>query len=255
MSQPQEQDSPANAVRNEALPSELGHLLGGARDALTDDIVTRLSATATEGLELLDRINRSGIAEALPTLAQMVKSGDLERVANMVRLAGAAQDALTDDIVTRMAQTAGDGLDLLDRVNRSGVADALPAISALVNNGDLDRLVGLARLVGSAQDALSDDIIKRLAQVAGELMCLVDRAARNENFFQLLDLLGRSDVVSTLVVVLNGLVRAQEDVAGSPPAKGGLGALLSIARDPGTLETLRFASAFGRGLRASNTQE
>jgi len=255
MSQLEEQDSPSNATRQEELPSELGHLFDGARDALTDDMVTRLSATATEGLELLDRINRSGISEALPVLAQMVESGDLERVANMVRLAGSAQDALTDDIVARMAQTAGDSLDLLDRVNRSGVADALPAITALVSNGDLDRLIGLARLVGSAQDALSDDVINRLSLIASELMCLADRLARNPNFFQLVDLLGRNDVQSTLVTVLNGLVQAREDVAGQPPTKGGLGALLAIARDPGTLETLRFASAFGYSLRTRNTQE
>jgi len=236
------------------LPLELGRLLDGARDALTDDMVTRLSATASESLDLLDRINRSGIADALPVLAQMVKSGDLERAANLVRLAGAGQDALTDDIVSRLAQTACGGLDLLDRVNRSGVADALPAISALVNNGDLDRLVGLARLAQSIQDALSDDIINRLALIAGELMCLVDRLARNPNFFQLVDMLGRNDVQSALMTMLHGLSQAQEDVAGQPPAKRGLGALLGIARDPGTLETLRFASAFGRALGARNTQ-
>ena len=178
----QAQESPSAELPDEAaLPSELARLAGGARDALTDDMVTRLSATLTEGLDLLDRINRSGIGDALPVLANMVKSGDLERVAGMVRLVGSAQDALTDDIVSRMAHTAAGGLDLLDQVNRSGVAAALPAITALVNNGDLDRLVGLARLVGSAQDALSDDIISRLALIAGELMCLVDRLARNRN--------------------------------------------------------------------------
>ncbi len=188
------EESFSDVEPNTALPLELERLLDSVRDVLTDDMVSRLSNTATESLDLLDRINRSGIAEALPTLAQMVKSGDLERVANMVRLAG------------------------------------------------------------SVQDALSDDIVNRLAQIAGELMCLMDRLARNPNFFQLVDLLGRSDVQSTLVAMLNGLVQAREDVAGQPPAKGGLGALLSVVRDPGTLEILRFASAFGRGLRAQNTQ-
>ena len=188
------EESFSDVEPNTALPLELERLLDSVRDVLTDDMVSRLSNTATESLDLLDRINRSGIAEALPTLAQMVKSGDLERVANMVRLAG------------------------------------------------------------SVQDALSDDIVNRLAQIAGELMCLMDRLVRNPNFFQLVDLLGRSDVQSTLVAMLNGLVQAREDVAGQPPAKGGLGALLSVVRDPGTLEILRFASAFGRGLRAQNTQ-
>lgn len=232
-----------------SLPAELAGLIGGAQDALTDDMVTRLSATLSEGLDLLDRINRSGVGDALPTLAALVKSGDLERVAGVVRLVGSAQDALSDDIVGRLAQTAGDGLDLLDRVNRSGVAEALPAIADLVNNGDLDRLVGLARLVGSAQDALSDDIVSRLALIAGELMCLVDRMARNRSFLQTLDLLGREDVQSALADMLNGLVAAREQTAAQPPAKGGLGGLLALARDPGTQQGLVFLSAFGRGLR------
>jgi uncharacterized protein YjgD (DUF1641 family) len=231
------------------LPSELVRLVAGAQDALTDDMVTRLSATLTEGLDLLDRINRSGVGDALPTLAAMVKNGDLERVAGLARLAGSAQDALTDDIVGRLAQTASGGMDLLDRVNRSGVAEALPSLTALVNNGDLEHLVGLARLVGSAQDALSDDIVNRLALIAGELMCLVDRLARNRNFLQMLDLLSRDDVQAAFTGMLNGLVRACEETSAQPPAKGGLGGLLALARDADTQESLRFLSAFGRGLR------
>jgi len=241
--------------QRQKLPSELAGLLTGARDALTDDMVTRLSATATEGLDLLDRLNRSGIGDALPTLAQMVKSGDLQRAADLMRLVGSAQDALSDDIVTRLAQTATEGLDLLDRVNRSGVADALPAIGRLVENGDLERLLGVARLVGSAQDALSDDIIGRLALIAGEMMCLVDRLARNPNFFLIIDLLGRADVQSSLVAMLNGLAQAREEMAATPAAKGGLSGLLALARDPATQETLRFAAAFGRGLQSQETGE
>jgi uncharacterized protein YjgD (DUF1641 family) len=229
--------------------ADLVRLVGSAQDALSDDIVSRLAQTAGDGLGLLDRLNRSGVGDALPTLAQMVNNGDLQRVADLVRLVGSAQDALSDDIVSRLAQTAGDGLDLLDRVNRSGIVKVLPAVTRLVENGDLDRLLGLARLVGSAQDALTDDMIGRLALMAGEMMCLVDRFARNPNFFRIIDLLGRDDVQSTLVAMLGGLTRAHEETATAPPTKGGLGGLLALARDPATQETLRFAAAFGRGLK------
>ncbi len=248
MSQAQE-SSRGDGAHPSSLSSELGRLAAGAGDALTDDMVTRLSATLTEGLDLLDRLNRSGVGAALPVLAQMVKSGDLERVASLVRLIGSAEDALTDDIVTRVASTAGGGLELLDRVNRSGLADALPAISALVGNGDLDRLVGLARLVGSAQDALSDDIVSRLALVAGELMAVADRLVRSRNFLQLLELLCRDDVQVSLAAVLGGLVSAREECSKQPAAKGGLGGLLALARDAQTQENLRFVSAFGRAVR------
>lgn len=239
----------ADSGDSETNEGELDRLLAGARDALTDDIVTRMSATASDGMDLLDRINRSGIADALPTLARMVRDGDLERVAGLARWAGSAQDALTDDIVARLAQTAGGGLDLLDRVNRSGIDRALPAIAELSENGDLERIVGLARLVGSAQDALSDDIIGRLALMAGELMCLVDRLARNPSFFRLLDLLGKPEVQNTLISLLEGLGSARRTVEQSPPPKGGLGGAAKLARDPGLHDALLFASAFGKQLR------
>ena len=71
-------------------------------------------------------------------------------------------DAMTDNMVSNVAAIVADGIDLVDRVNRSGIVKALPAIASLVENGDLDRLVQLARLIGSAQDAMTDDMIVRL---------------------------------------------------------------------------------------------
>lgn len=230
--------------------NELGRLLESARDALTDDIVSRLGGTAAEGLDLLDRLTRSGLGDALPTISAMVHNGDLQRVAELARLLGSAQDALTDEMVSRLAQTAGDGLDLLDRVNRSGIGNALPAIARLVENGDLERIVGLARLVGSAQDALSDDIISRLALLAGELMCLVDRLARNPGFFRILELLGRPEIQDALAALLEGIGQAREELREAPPSKGGISGLLRLVRDPGTQEALRLASAVGRRWQA-----
>lgn len=228
---------------------ELDRLLAGARDALTDDIVARLSATAADSVDLLDRINRSGISDALPTLARLVQDGDLERIAGLVRWAGSAQDALTDDIVSRLSGTASQSLNLLDRVNRSGIERALPAITELIDNGDLQRIVGLARLVGSVQDAMSDDIVSRLAKIAGEFLSLVDRIARAPDFYRLVELLGNRELQSTLVGLLSGLEHAQRHVAESPPAKARIGGLMKLAREPGMHDALLFVSAFGKQLR------
>ena len=145
------------------ISADVSRLAESARDALSDDIVARLAGTLGEAVDLLDRLNRSGVAQALPTISALVSNGDLERLVHLARLVGSAQDAVSDDIVGRVATVATDGIDLLDRINRSGVATALPAITQLVQNGDLDRLIGLARVVGAAQDALSDDIVSRLA--------------------------------------------------------------------------------------------
>ena len=109
----------------------------------------------------------------------MTQLGDL-RIAGQ-RLAESATDALSDDIIARLAELAGDSLVLLEQINQSQVDKALPAINRLVENGDLDRLVNLTHVLGSAADALSDDIVARLSETLSELMCIADRLARNEN--------------------------------------------------------------------------
>ena len=79
---------------------------------------------------------------------------------------------MTDNMVSNVAAIVADGIDLVDRVNRSGIVKALPAIASLVENGDLDRLVQLARLIGSAQDAMTDDMIVRLTDTAAKRLYL-----------------------------------------------------------------------------------
>ena len=96
----------------------------------------------------------------------MGQLGDIKMEAE--RIIEGAGDALTDDIVGRLAEVAGDSLVLLDKANNSNLDKALPAISRMVENGDLDRVVDLARLMGTASDVVTDDIVGRLAETAGE---------------------------------------------------------------------------------------
>ena len=136
-----------------AVNVEVERVVSAARDALTDEMVTRLASTAGDAVELMDQVNRAGLARAIPALAQMVNNGDLERLSQVARLYSSAQDALTDEMVTRLSQAVGDGLALLDQVNRAGLDRAIPALAEMVNNGDLNRLVKLVRVYGSAEDA------------------------------------------------------------------------------------------------------
>jgi uncharacterized protein YjgD (DUF1641 family) len=237
---------------NGAATSDVDQLIASAQDALTDEMVMRLGTTLGDGLDLLDRVNRSGVGDALPILSELVHSGDLQRIAGLARLVASAQDALSDDIVNRLSATAADSLDLLDRVNRSGVARALPAITQLVENGDLDRLVGIARLIAAMEDSLSDDIVNRLSVVATGLASLVDKLSRADGFLRLIDTFAREDVQSTLIDLANtagALSAARAEAAQLPPAKGGLRGLAHLARDPGTQEALRFMALVGRHLR------
>lgn len=229
--------------------TEVGRLVASAQDAMTDDMVTRLSSTISDGLELLDRVNRSGVSDALPTIAAMVKNGDMERVADIARLIGSAEDSMSDDIVKRLSETAVGGLDLLDRVNRSGILRALPAITQLVENGDLDRLISLARLVAAIEDSLSDDVVNRLALVATELASLVDKLARTDGFLRLIDILGRDEVQCALADVAEAACAAKAEAAALPPPKGGIGGLWQMAKDPGMQDALHFMALVSKQLR------
>lgn len=165
------------------------------------------------------------------------------------RLVASAQDALTDDMVTRLSATLGDSLDLLDRINRSGIVRALPAITQLVENGDLDRMISLARLVAAVEDSLSDDIVNRLSIVATEMAALVDKLARNEGFMRLIDILGREDVQCALIDVAESACAAKTEAAALPAPKGGIGGLWQLATDPGTQDALRFMALVSKQLR------
>ncbi len=221
----------------------LARVVGGAQDALSDEMVGRLAGMATDGLELLDRVNSSGVARALPAISALVENGDLDRIVALARVVGSAQDALNDEMVGRVAGMATDGLELLDRVNRSGVGRALPAITALVDNGDLDRIVALARVVGSAQDALSDDMVTRFAGLTADAVAILDRVTRNGFIERWLALADRAEKSGLVPDFMGAIDQAVKDVAAAPRPRGGLGGLWTLMMQPSTQEAYQFAIA------------
>ncbi|MBE7524311.1 MAG: DUF1641 domain-containing protein [Burkholderiales bacterium] len=116
---------------DDAQAMELERIVAAARDSLTDEMVGRLSATAAEGLDLLDKVNRSGVAGALPAISQLVANGDLERLVQLARTYGAAQDSLTDEMVSRLAGTVAESLSMMDRLNRAGLDRLVGSIERL----------------------------------------------------------------------------------------------------------------------------
>ncbi|MGZ5113804.1 MAG: hypothetical protein ACXWHC_16385 [Usitatibacter sp.] len=121
-----------------ALGVEIEGLVNAARDSVTDDMVGRLAESATQAMDLLDRVNRSGVADALPAIAAMVRTGDLDRLTHYARTLGAAEDAVTDDMVGRFATLAGEGTLVLDRLNRSGVTKLIDLLDQLNTSGALE---------------------------------------------------------------------------------------------------------------------
>ena len=190
------------------------------------------------------------LRRAQEALAELVNNGDLDRLVQLARLIGSAQDAMSDEMVSRLSAMTGDGLDLLDRVIRSGVVKALPTITTLVENGDLERLVHLARLAGAAQDAMSDEMISRMAGMAGDALCLVDRITRAGTAERLLEVAEQIEKTHVMTDLLQSLAGAAEESAHAPTPKGGVGGLWEIIKQPETQQTIQFLILVGKHFRS-----
>lgn len=141
---------------------------------------------------------------------------DLTTGTDLEHLLEAVRDTLSDEMIVRLANTLSGSLDLLDRLNRSGVMDALPVLERLIGSGDLERL---QRLLPRMLDLLEG----------------LDR--------ELLDGLSRS------------LVQARQDSAEAPAALGGVGGFWAILREPENQETIRFFLNFGKHLKNAGNRE
>ncbi|MBK7063370.1 MAG: hypothetical protein IPH51_24255 [Rubrivivax sp.] len=130
----------APAEQTRLVDLELERVVAAARDAMTDDMVGRLSQAVGDSLALLDEVNRSGLGRAIPALAEMVNNGDLQRLVKLARLYGSAEDALTDEMVGRLSETLGNGLSLLDRANRGGAEQVVKMLEGLQDSGSLERI-------------------------------------------------------------------------------------------------------------------
>ena len=112
--------------------------------------------------------------------------------------------------------------------------------------GDLEKLSELATLVSSARDALSDEIVTRVASALSEGITLLDRLTRNEGLMRLLQVLDKPESQHLLLGLSHALGQMSRDIATSPPAAGGLMGLIKLAREPGTQEGLRSVSLLGQ---------
>jgi len=120
---------------------------------------------------------------------------------------------------------------------------------------DLQRLVEFAQLVTAGRDAMSDEIVTRLAGAMSEGLTLLDRLTRNEGLMHLLKVLDRQETQYLLVALSDAIHAASREIPTAPPATGGLACMMRVARDPGTQEGLRLLSVFGKHLSHSMREQ
>lgn len=123
--------------------------------------------------------------------------------------------------------------------------------AAPFSDADLQRLVEFAQLVTSAQDAMSDDMVNRLASTMSEGISLLDRLTRNDGLTHLLREIDRPENQRFIICMSNAFTQASRELAAAPPLGGGLGGLLKLISDPGVQEGLRLLAFVGARMSTS----
>lgn len=116
---------------------------------------------------------------------------------------------------------------------------------------DLQRLVEVAQLVTAARDAMSDEIVTRVAGAMSEGLTLLDRLTRNEGLMHLLKVLDRRETQYLLIALSDAIHAASQEIPAAPPVTGGLACMMRVVRDPGTQEGIRLLSVVGKHLSHS----
>lgn len=130
-------------------------------------------------------------------------------------------------------------------------AQATPQPPVTLDEASIASLMEMLNLLASARDALSDDIITRLAGAVSEGLTLLDRLTRNEGLIYLLQELDRPENQKFLVSMANAFTEASRELATTPQAKGGMVCALRLVKEPGVLEGLRLVSMIGARLSKS----
>lgn len=126
--------------------------------------------------------------------------------------------------------------------------DEAPQATPILDEATAQEVVEMIHLLAAAKDAMSDEMVARIAHTASEGITLLDRLTRNEGLMRLLKVLDRPDCQYLLMGLADALTETSRDMATSPPATGGLGGMWRLAREPGTQEGVRMLSRLGQHL-------
>ena len=106
----------------------------------------------------------------------------------------------------------------------------LKETDANLETQNLDKLIELASAIAAAQDAITDDIVTRLAAAIGEGMILMDRVTRNEGLMHLLQALGDPAVQENLEGVAKALTSENFFDGANDQKNTGRGGYLGLMR-------------------------
>ncbi|MDH3370324.1 MAG: hypothetical protein OEM31_03250 [Gammaproteobacteria bacterium] len=125
-------------------------------------------------------------------------------------------------------------------------ANETPQVPPMLDEASINSLVEMINLLAAAKDAMSDQMVTRMAHTASEGMNLLDHLTRNKGLMYLLQALERPEIQVYLIGLSDALSQMSREIASSPPAKGGILGILRLVSNPGTQEGLRSLSLLGQ---------
>jgi uncharacterized protein YjgD (DUF1641 family) len=125
-------------------------------------------------------------------------------------------------------------------------AEEMQKAPSTLDEAALNDLVEMINFLASARDAMSDEMVARMARTASEGITLLDRLTRNEGVMRLLQVLDRPESQYLLMSLAEALGKMSRELARIPPAKGGISGIWRVVREPGTQEGLRAVSMLGK---------
>jgi uncharacterized protein YjgD (DUF1641 family) len=221
-------------------PEPMQQVLTAMGDALTDAMVERGATTASNTLEIIDRLNDPDTREAVHTLLDgltaLHRNGGLAALLDIGHLLNAARNAATDNIVERSVTAATGLLELADQMSQPETREAmhtlLEELTTLHRNGGIATLFELTHFLNAMRNAATDNIVERGAM-------FIEQMVNN---------LANEEVAAVAGVAHSALHEAAKETA-ETAHKGGLFATLGMLSKPETQASLGFLLAFASKLR------
>ena len=157
----------------------------------------------------------------------------------MARLTLAAREALTDNMVERLAVMGASALELVDRLNDENTGAAVHALldrlTEMHKVGALDTVCDTVMMIHAARSALTDNMVERLFMFMESMINTVGNEAMGE-------------------LAENTRLAFEEAAAETAQAKpsGGIMGMLAMLSKPETQKSLAFLLAFSGKLQRRN---
>jgi len=152
------------------------------------------------------------------------------------RVALAAREALTDQMIERLAVTGGNALEVIDRLNDETTSAAvhrlIDRLTEMQKVGALDTACDMIMLLHAMRNALTDAMVERLLSYAEYMVTSV----------------ANEDVCDLATNACEAMNQAAEESA-KAPARGGLMATISLLSKPETQRSLQFLTNFAEKLQ------